>query len=439
MQRRPLRPYGDRGHHKGNKKNESENEDNNENYQFGGPVGAFFTSVCFIGLTYVVVEKCESGKWQMLRLPEFPRHVGGWINFESAAMFLGWIGAQFLLYLLPIGGPIELGSPTKDNGRRLEFRLNGCFVFLVNMSCLLAATYAGVPVTKLSQKVTPLLTAGILTFFILSLILYAKAMTLRPRDRNPSGQTASTFYNWFIGAELHPRFGFLDLKLVLFRSAVIGWMIFNWVNVVEAYENGNLTHALILVSVLQLVYVLDTFWFEFGLLVSREMIYEGLGFNILSLSLMIPFTFGVQTRYLATTGFNLPWYCLLPILCLNITGYWILRGSNSEKNNFRKNPNDPAFANYETLPTKVKGKNLLVSGWWGMSRHPNYFGDILVNFSFALPTGFGHFLPYLNPVLLVLLLMDREKMDGEDCKKRYGDVWDKYCEKVKYRIIPCIY
>ncbi|XP_033732298.1 delta(14)-sterol reductase LBR-like [Pecten maximus] len=433
MQRRPLHP------HKGDQNREQNTEDEKEYYQYGGAMGALFTSVCFIGLTYIVVEKIQSGKWEMLRVPEFPSHVGGWLDFRAAAMFLGWLGAQCILYLLPIGGPIELGSPTKDNGRRLSYRLNGFFVFMVNTICLLAATYAGVPVTMLTSKALQLLTAGLVTFFLLSIVLYAKGMTLRPRDRSPCGQTKSAYYNWFIGVELHPRFGFLDLKLVLFRSVVIGWMIFNWVNVMDAYETGHLTPSLILVSSLQLVYVLDTFWFETGMLVSREIIHEALGFNHLSLCLMIPFTFCVQTRYLVTTGFTLPWYCLVPILVLNLTGYWILRGSNSEKNNFRRNPKDPAFAKYETLPTRVKGKNLLVSGWWGMSRHPNYFGDILINFTFALPTGFGHFLPYLNPVLLVLLLIDRERMDGEDCRQRYGDVWDKYCEKVKYRIIPYVY
>ncbi|XP_060078662.1 delta(14)-sterol reductase TM7SF2-like [Ylistrum balloti] len=433
MQRRPLRP------HKGEQHLEPNTNDDKEYYQYGGPKGAFFTSVCFVGLTYIVVEKIQSGKWQLLRLPEFSGNIRDWLDPGAAALFLGWLGAQFVLYLLPIGGPIELGAPTKDNGRKLAYRLNGFFVFMLNMICLSVFAYVGLRITILTQMALQMLTTGILTFFLLSIILYIKAMTLRPRDRSPCGQTASTYYNWFIGAELHPRFGFLDLKMVLFRSGIIGWMIFNLVNIVDASEAGHLTPSLLLVSGLQLVYVMDTFWFEAGMLVSRDIIHEALGFNLLSLFLMIPFTFCVQTRYLATTGFTLPWYCLITILGLNLTGYWILRGSNSEKNNFRRNPKDPAFANYQTLPTRIKGKSLLVSGWWGLSRHPNYFGDILISFSFALPTGFGYFLPYLNPLFLVMMLVDRERTDGAECRQRYGDVWDKYCEKVKYRIIPYVY
>lgn len=94
-------------------------------------------------------------------------------------------------------------------------------------------------------------------------------------------------------------------------------MIFNWVNVVDAYENGRLTLSLMLVCGLQFVYVADTFWFENGMLVSRDMVHEAVGFNILSLFLMIPFTYCVQTRYLSTTGFTLHWYSLLAIIGIN--------------------------------------------------------------------------------------------------------------------------
>ena len=44
----------------------------------------------------------------------------------------------------------------------------------------------------------------------------------------------------------------------------------------------------------------------------------------------------------------------------------------------------------ETLPT-AGGKKLLVSGWWGLVRHPNYLGEILIQWSWVLPAGkFGY-------------------------------------------------
>jgi protein-S-isoprenylcysteine O-methyltransferase Ste14 len=40
----------------------------------------------------------------------------------------------------------------------------------------------------------------------------------------------------------------------------------------------------------------------------------------------------------------------------------------------------------ETIPTPT-GKKLLVSGWWGLVRKPNYLGDLLMALSWSLPCG----------------------------------------------------
>jgi protein-S-isoprenylcysteine O-methyltransferase Ste14 len=54
-------------------------------------------------------------------------------------------------------------------------------------------------------------------------------------------------------------------------------------------------------------------------------------------------------------------------------------------------------------------------------------------------TGFSHILPYMNPLLLLFFLLDRESVDGEECKKKHGEAWDRYCHRVKYRLIPYVY
>ena len=53
--------------------------------------------------------------------------------------------------------------------------------------------------------------------------------------------------------------------------------------------------------------------------------------------------------------------------------------------------------------------------------------------------GFNHVLPYFNTLFLVMMLVDRERQDGEECSKRYGEAWETYCHRVKYRIIPYVY
>lgn len=40
----------------------------------------------------------------------------------------------------------------------------------------------------------------------------------------------------------------------------------------------------------------------------------------------------------------------------------------------------------KTIPTAT-GKSLLVSGWWGVVRHPNYLGDLIMALAWSLPCG----------------------------------------------------
>ena len=120
-------------------------------------------------------------------------------------------------------------------------------------------------------------------------------------------------------------------------------------------------------------------------------------------------------------------------------GYWIFRSVNDQKDKFRKNPDaniwgkkptyiKPRFhvrcnsqlcsllafllsLDISTCPcapstrtgpcTRAqvadgswKESTLLTSGFWGLSRHFNYVGDLMMSLSFCLCCGFGHILPY---------------------------------------------
>ena len=65
------------------------------------------------------------------------------------------------------------------------------------------------------------------------------------------------------------------------------------------------------------------------------------------------------------------------IVALKAAGYVIFRGSNSQKNAFRTNPEAPAVRRLRTLAT-ASGRRLIIGGWWGVARHINYFGDWLM-------------------------------------------------------------
>ena len=68
---------------------------------------------------------------------------------------------------------------------------------------------------------------------------------------------------------------------------------------------------------------------------------------------------------------------LVAIVALKSIGYWIFRGANGQKNQFRQDPTHPSVAHLKTMPTE-RGTKLIISGWWGIARHINYTGDWLM-------------------------------------------------------------
>lgn len=70
-------------------------------------------------------------------------------------------------------------------------------------------------------------------------------------------------YDFFMGRELNPRLGPLDLKFFCeMRPGLIGWTLINWIFVHEAYVASRLTPALVLVAAFQTLYVADALFYE---------------------------------------------------------------------------------------------------------------------------------------------------------------------------------
>ena len=74
-------------------------------------------------------------------------------------------------------------------------------------------------------------------------------------------------YDFFIGRELNPRIGPLDLKFFCeLRPGLIGWVMLDWLMVLKAYQDtGAFPPNLVLVTVFQTLYVADALWFEVSL------------------------------------------------------------------------------------------------------------------------------------------------------------------------------
>lgn len=86
--------------------------------------------------------------------------------------------------------------------------------------------------------------------------------------------------------------------------------------------------------------------------------------------------------------------------------------------------------------TTASGSKLLISGWWGFLRHPNYLyvfksfkfyhahaqtcssGDLLMALAWSLPTAFDTPITYFYVIYFTALLVHRAGRDDEYCEEK---------------------
>lgn len=240
-----------------------------------------------------------------------------------------------------------------------------------------------------------------------------------------------------------PPGGAFDLKLFCeARPGLIFWMLLNAGFAVAQYQRyGFVSTAMGLVLGMQLLYIIDYFWHESAILSTMDIRHERFGYMLAFGDLVwVPMTYSLQAHYLIHHVHDLPVVAAVAIAALNFVGYAIFRTVNLQKHRFRANPDGARIWGRpaEYLETQA-GSKLLVSGFWGWSRHFNYVGDILMAVSWSLPCLFGSLVPWFYPIYFTILLIHRERRDHRLCSAKYGEDWDRYCKKVPYRIVPGLY
>ena len=93
---------------------------------------------------------------------------------------------------------------------------------------------------------------------------------------------------------------------------------------------------------------------------------------------------------------------LLSLYALLFFAGWVLaRGANLQKFWFKRDPTAKAFGVLEPRAISGDGKHVLAGGFWGLSRHINYLGEILMATALTLCLGYPRALARLAlPALL---------------------------------------
>jgi Delta14-sterol reductase len=357
-------------------------------------------------------------------------------TLTAATLYLAWWSLQLLLHAgLPAhlrrGTPVAGGSP-------LTYRLNGWLSFWLTWAVLLAVLLLGVVSPGVAyDEFGPLMaTANIVAF---ALAGYVYRLGARSPDRVRS---AAGLYAYVMGRSLNPRVGDLDLKFFCeSRPALLLWVVINASLAAKQYElHGSVTTPMLLVNAFQLLYVADFFFHEEALLTTWDIKHERFGWMLCWGCLVwVPFTFSIQAYYLVTHVHELTAVAIAALVTLNMTGYVIFRSVNLQKHRFRRDPARHVWGQPPAFIRTASGVLLLTSGWWGVARHLNYLGDLLMGLAWCLPTGIEHPLPYFYFVYFFILLIHRERRDHAMCLQKYGEAWEAYCRKVRWRIVPGLY
>lgn len=355
----------------------------------------------------------------------------------SVLIFGSWfLGQVALQELAP--GYMQEGTPLAD-GTRLKYKMNGLFSYCVSLVVVfLLAALRWVRPAILYDEFGPLLSTVNTFAFLFSLYLFLDGRF----GSNPEKAKANVFYDYFMGTRLNPRIGNLDLKCFCeLRPGLIGWVVINFSLAAKQYElHGTVTWPMILVVTFHFFYIADCFWHEEALLTTWDIKHERFGWMLCWGDLVwVPFTYTLQALYLVHHPHELPIWGIAAIVLLNMAGYGIFRGANIQKHRFRNNPDRPIWGKPPEYITTKHGTRLLTSGWWGIARHANYLGDLMMGLAWCLPCLFAHPLPYFYFVYFLILLVHRERRDNDKCQEKYGADWDKYCQKVRWRILPGVY
>ena len=364
----------------------------------------------------------------------------------AIVIYAVWVGWQVLL--AAIGpGPKGPGPVLPDGTSRLEYRYNGLFAWYATLAAVAVLHWSGLfPLGDLSRHFGSLLTVVTLAATALAVGCYVAA---RRSDRD-EGATGNVVYDFFMGAVLNPRIRDFDVKFfVELRPGIMLWFFFTLSMLVRQYDaTGTVTNTMLLVAFYHLCYANACFKGEECVPMSMDIATERFGWMLAWGNLVwVPFVYCLPAYYLLVSGYDVSAPVALLLLLVHAAAYYVFDTANSQKDYFRAGrelrrgfPWLPGgrLVEPEALPTAT-GRGLLVSGWWGVARHINYLGDIVMAWTWAVTCGFGSVVPYVYPVFLTSLLLHRERRDERFCRAKYGADWDAYCRRVRHRVAPYIY
>jgi len=292
----------------------------------------------------------------------------------------------------------------------------------------------------------------ILTFNIFGLLfvsyLYCKDKNDYWGKKEDDEKGYSPFFKFYRGLKFHPRIADVDVKqFTNCRFGMISWQIIIIIFAFYSYYTFGFNIAIWVTVLLQTIYIAKFFYWETGYFNTLDITLDRAGYYICwGCIVFIPAFYTFTTYYLINHPTNISVIVGLIILLLGLWFVWMNYKIDSEKQKFKENFNTEIWGKpAEYIDVKyekdgvIKDSKLLTSGWWGKSRHMNYSFEIGLSACWSLVGYKLGIFPFAYLAYIIALLIHRIYRDEEKCSKKYNEYWNKYCEKVKHRLIPGIY
>ncbi len=348
----------------------------------------------------------------------------------AAAIFFGFVAVLFAGSLLMPGTRAD-GVPLPGGGRE-TYTLNGFRLYL-------GVVVATAAVLLLRPSALALVhTAFWPLFVVANVAAFAFSIYLAVVGKGEKQPGALGFVrDCFYGVELNPKVLGLDLKLFSYRPSLMGLGLLNVSFAAYQYQElGYVTPRMWVYQIFYFVYLTNYFQFEYGMIFTWDIIAERFGWMLVwGDYALVPFFYSLPAWYLVHDTEPLPTWQIAGLSALFTLGFVLFRGSNEQKHQFKADPTRPIWGR----PPETVGGKLLVSGFWGIGRKLNYTGELCLYLAWSLTTGAQSVVPYLLPLWLMVLFPHRAWRDDQRCRAKYGALWDAYCARARFRMIPFLY
>jgi delta14-sterol reductase len=399
----------------------------------------------------------------------------GWVNGWTSVAFVYML--CFLLSRLVPSREVDGYVLDRSTRRPLRYKLSGFSVLVLVVLAAVGAVAAGVlPGNLFVVQYWACVSAAFIYGVLLSLGMYVRGRRLLAQgavDRLPLASTVTaptwprgegdtgefdargTIATLYCGHEWNPRVWGVDVKMWLY---LVGAVQLELVLLSALYTHVSLRAEAGLPSASwpMLSYCGCLSWFVFEYmhyeevhLYTYDLFRERLGGKLVWGCLCFyPFFYEVGVWGLTggvgdkDKGFDIAFLSS----SVFFFGWSLTRGANLQKHAFRVHPERTHFTflgmtvRQTTIQREGVGR-LLCGGWWALSRHINYCGEIVQGVGLALPGALatGSLYPWLYPLYYVLLFVPRQWDDDRICAAKYGEVWGEYVRRVPYRIVPGLY